>query len=481
MNLEQRLKDLEQRSADLQMPSPQREAVWNDVVRYCENYLDYLENAPAFSPLGDMGETLLDSPFTPEGIPMHEALAMLRTSVDRKGHNTAAAGFLSYVPVSPTFPSMLGDLLAAVASRYAGHFNAGPGAVRMEHMVQRWMADVVGYPQSSTGNLTSGGSLANLIGIVCARTASGIRAKDFDRSVVYMTEHTHHCVDKALCVAGLDECIVRKVPTDAALRMDATALERLITEDRAASFIPLIVVANAGTTDSGAVDPLEDIARISRANKVWFHVDGSYGGFFALTPDGKTILKGIDQCDSLALDPPKGLYVPWGCGAVLVRDGNQLYETFKGQGAYMLDVTTPRDVLSPSDLSPELSKLSRGLRIWLPLKLFGTAPFEAAIEEKLLLAKYAWEKLRGMEGFECGPEPDLSIVMFRALAKEGDSNEFNMRIVKAIEEDGRIHVSSTTIHGVVYLRLAVLGFRTHTKTIDLALELLRQFADRLDC
>lgn len=462
------------------MSSEERAKVWDEVIRYCENYLEFLEDAPAFSPFGDKGKSLLNSPISEKAISIQEALNILDVSVDHMGHNTAAPGFLSYIPISPVFPAILGDLLAAVTSRYAGHFHAGPGAVRMEDMVLNWMADLVGFPKGFAGNLTSGGSMANLSGIVCARTASKIKARDFERSVIYMTEHAHHCLDKSLRVAGLDECIVRRIPVDQSLRMDSNKLNEAILADKAESKLPMIIIATAGTTDSGSIDPLDQLAAVARRHNVWLHVDGAYGGLFSICAKGKQALKGIGESDSLALDPPKGLYVPWGCGAVLVREGRHLYDAFQGAGAYMNDVAAPGELLSPSDLSFELSKLSRGLKIWLPLKLFGTEPFAAAMDEKLLLARYAWDRLGEMPGFERGSVPDLSIVLFRYVPSTGTANELNEKLIEAMTADGRVHMSSTRIKGNVFLRLAILGYRTHQESVDLALNLLQEFAADLE-
>jgi len=213
---------------------------------------------------------------------------------------------------------------------------------------------------------------------------------------------------------------------------------------------------------------------------MWFHVDAAYGGFFVLTPSGKKALNGIERSDSVVIDPHKGLFLPYGLGVVLVKNGVHLKRAFAYQANYLQDTVQHQDEVSPAEVSPELTKHFRGLRIWLPLMIHGLAPFKAALEEKLLLAEYSYQKLKKMEGFEVGPKPDLSVVTFRYLPKNKDANEFNAALVKEIHDDGRIFLSSTTIEGVFTLRLAILSFRTHLATMDFTLNLLQEKAQMLD-
>ncbi len=246
--------------------------------------------------------------------------------------------------------------------------------------------------------------------------------------------------------------------------------------------VPWLIVATAGTTDTGAVDPLPSIADIARENQLWMHVDGAYGGMFALCEMGKEILRGIEASDSLTIDPHKGLYMPMGTGAVLVRHGSHLLKAFQYHANYLDGAETAfaSDQVSQSDLSPELTRPFRSLRLWLALKLTGVVPFQAALEEKLLLARHFHDGLQHLHNFVVGPRPDLSVITFRYHPKHGDANEFNEKLIQAIQRDGRIFLSSTRINGEVTLRLAVLGFRTHLDTIELALEILSQKAKEIE-
>jgi glutamate/tyrosine decarboxylase-like PLP-dependent enzyme len=287
-------------------------------------------------------------------------------------------------------------------------------------------------------------------------------------------------LDKALRVAGLSECVKRYVPQDDHYRMRPDALEDMIAEDKREGLIPWLVIASAGTTDTGVVDPLVAIGDVADANDLWYHIDGAYGAFFALCEEGKKILEGMDRSHSIVMDPHKGLFLPYGSGAVLVRDGQKLFDAHFYTANYMQDAMASRDELSPADLSPELTKHFRGLRLWLPLKLHGLAPFRAAVEEKLYLARYFHQELQKIEGFEVGRYPDLSVVTYRYLPKHGDANAFNRRLNDAVIRDGRVFISSTLLEDRFILRLAVLCFRSHIDIIDKTLEILKEKVSLLE-
>ena len=198
-----------------------------------------------------------------------------------------------------------------------------------------WMAKIIGYPVEAGGNLTSGGSIANLVGIITARDSAGIKAKDFEKSVIYMTNQAHHSIDKAIRIAGLKECVQRLIPVDERWRMKSHLLEEAIIKDKQDWLNPFLVIASAGTTDTEAVDPLKDIGEIAANHKIWFHLDAAYGGFFILAESAIETLKGIERPDSIIMDPHKGLFLPYGSGAVLVKDKMKLHESNRYMANYM--------------------------------------------------------------------------------------------------------------------------------------------------
>ncbi len=467
-------------SARLLEPSPaQRQHLISRVMSYANNYLDELASAPAYATRPDNGRGIYASPIAEEGIDIDEALALLGENVDSLGINTTSGRYLGYIPGGGLFHSALGDYLAAVTNQYAGLFFGGPGAVRIENMLLRWIADLVGYPDGSAGNLTSGGSIANLTAIVTARDACGVVPETISASVVYVTEHVHHCIGKALRVAGLGNSVQRLVRVDDGYRMDPAALDQAILADKGAGLQPWLIVASAGTTNTGSVDPLFEIGEIAASHGVWFHVDGAYGALFALCPEGQAVLAGMEKSDSIVLDPHKTLFLPYGSGAVLVKDRAKLYAAFNAHADYLQDALDTVEELSSADLSPELTRHFRGLRLWLPLKLLGVAPFRAALSEKIHLARHFYEHIQKIDGFEVGPYPDLSVVTYRYLPKRGDPDEFNQRLMEAIQEDGRIFVSSTRVDGAFVLRAAIVCFRTHLDDVNEALDVLDRKAKQL--
>jgi glutamate/tyrosine decarboxylase-like PLP-dependent enzyme len=465
------IKELEKISRLLEPLAGKRDTVRKKVIDYSEYFINHIETIPAYNAIDENGSALFSFPVSEEPADIDLALSLIKNHVDDPGLNPASGGHLGYIPGGGIYYSALGDYLAAVFNRYAGVYFAGPGAVSMENVLIQWVAEVMGYPKEAFGNLTSGGSIANLIAVVCARDASQIKARDFDKGVIYLTKQVHHSVDKAIRIAGLKECIVRHVPMDEQYRMKADDLDRMIVLDKTNRLLPFLIIASAGTTDVGAIDPLEEIGVIAKRQELWYHIDGAYGGFFMLTGEGRKKLKGIENSDTLVIDPHKGLFLPYGSGVILARDRTQLSASHFYAANYMQDAMQATAELSPADVSPELTKHFRGLRLWLPLKLLGLKPFRACLEEKLLLAKYFYTEVQKI-GFETGPEPELSVVTYRYIPKKGDANEFNKRLIEEVQRDGRVFISSTMLNGNFILRAAILSFRTHLQTVDLLLEVL---------
>jgi aromatic-L-amino-acid/L-tryptophan decarboxylase len=477
--IREKIKRLEEISLLLEPAAPERLSSLKKIIDYSEDFLQNIDNLPSYNTIDHKGIGIYDSPIGEESGNIDEILKLLKDNVDSPGLNPASKGHLGYIPGGGIFHSSLGDYLAAITNRYAGIFFASPGAVRMENMMLDWMAGIIGYPKTSGGNLTSGGSISNLMGIVSARDSFQIKSKDLDKTVIYLSDQGHHSIDKAIRIAGLKECIKRYVSLDNRYRMKSQELEKMILSDQNAGLHPWLIVASAGTTDVGAVDPLMQISSIAEKYNLWVHVDAAYGGFFILCDSGKAVLHGLNKSDSIVMDPHKGLFIPYGSGAILVKNKMQLLESHHYQANYMQDASASTDEYSPADLSPELSKHFRGLRLWLPLKIIGLAPFKAALEEKIQLARYFYEELKIIDGIELGPYPELSVVTFRYIPRSGDANEFNKKLVSEIQRDGKVFLSSTILDGKFIIRLAVLSFRTHLNTIDLAIDIIKNMIKKI--
>ena len=474
MRIEEKIKVLERVALQLEPDQIQRSELRDQVIDYTEEFLENINENKAFIQTDHKGKAIYDHPISEEPQPLNELINIFKENVEKTGLNPASGGHLAYIPGGGLYPSSLGDYIADITNRYAGVFYPSPGAVRMENMLINWMRDEIGYPDTAAGNLTSGGSIANLIGIVTARDAFNIQSKNFHKVVIYLTEQVHHSVMKSIRIAGLYNAQIRHVPMDDHFRMDVDHLEELIKTDKEHGLQPWLIIASAGTTDTGAVDPIDKIADIKDEHNLWLHVDGAYGGFFILCDEGKKIIKGLDRTDSIVMDPHKGLFLPYGTGIVLIKDRKLLFQSHYYKANYLQDAEKFDEELSPADLSPELTKHYRGLRMWLPLKLFGLKPFRAGLEEKIWLARYFYEEIQKIEGFEVGSYPDLSVVTYRFMPKDGKPNEFNQKLLDLILEDGRVFLSSTMIGDKFYLRLAVLCFRSHKEIVDLALEVLKE-------
>jgi len=473
MDILEKLKILESESRKLD-PEPMLRNHWRKSVSdYSDSFLDNIEQIKAYVVSEDRGRDIYNTPIG-EPKTIESLLDVLAYNVDRPGLNPASGGHLAYIPGGGLFPSALGDYLADVFNRYAGMFFGSPGAVRMENQLIHWLCSQMGYPDTASGNLSSGGSIANMTAICTARDAKNLQAANFSKVVIYSTAQVHHCVHKSINMVGLREAVKRKVPMDSDFRMDPIALKRQILSDIASGLKPFMVIASAGTTDVGAVDPLDAIADICAELDLWFHVDAAYGGFFIMTDEVKSLFKGIERSDSLVIDPHKGLFLPYGTGAVLVRNGQKLFESQHMMASYLQDAYFDVEEVSPADLSPELTKHFRGLRLWLPLQLYGVETFRAALSEKIWLTRYFYEEIQKIEGFEVGPYPQLSVMTYRYVPETGDANAFNARLVEEVRNDGRVFLSSTMIEGVFYIRLAVLSFRTHLSTIQTCLQVLQE-------
>jgi len=456
------LRRVEAASRELDSP-PEEISRWlEDLSRFSAAYL--LENAAGPAYLGPAKSRSSEPTLPHAPSSFRDALAEYRELALRSGIVPTSGRFFGYVPGGGIPTAAVGDFLAALTNRYAGMYAASPGAGEIENATVRWLIEMIGFPEAAWGTLQSGGSLATLTSVIAARES---RPPDqWARSVVYRTEECHLAIQKALHVAGLAHVPSRVVPVDDRLRMSVSDLVRQVNQDRGEGLLAWMVFASAGTVNTGAVDPLDAIADVAAREKLWLHVDAAYGGFFVLTESAREVLAPMARADSVVLDPHKGLFLPYGCGALLVRDGALLKKGFSFTSSYLSDVHR-RGAASTADYSPELTRHFRSLRLWMSLKVHGLERFRAALEEKLILARIAHDRLRAMPRIEVGPEPDLSCVAFR-VREEGDA--VTQSVLDRILEEGRVHVSSTRLWGKLWLRICILCFRSHWEDLEAALE-----------
>jgi aromatic-L-amino-acid decarboxylase len=419
----------------------------------------------------ELSRALIERDPPETGTPAEELLDLLFDRAIPKSFNPASPGYLAYIPGGGLFPSAVAEFVAAAVNRYTGLFAAAPLLVQLETNVVRWFARLAGLPEGAGGVLTSGGSLANFSAIVAARRDR--LPEEFLSGVLYVSDQAHHCIAKAAVLAGFPPRRVREIPSDDAFRIRLDLLERAVSEDRKSGLLPFLVVGNAGTTNTGAVDDLDALASLAAREGLWFHVDAAYGGFFLMTERGRRRMAGIERADSIVLDPHKGLFLPYGSGCLLARDAATLRRAHAAGAEYLPGMQSDPDLVDFCEISPELSRPYRGLAAWLPLKLHGLGAFRRNLDEKLDLASYAAGELARRPGIEITAPPDLSLFAFR-FARRGEEEpelaERNRRILAAVNAPGRVYLTATTTKGKTFLRICVLSFRTHRDRVDAALE-----------
>lgn len=438
-------------------------------------HLESLPQQPAADVEGADDVALsLREPMPEQGVPFEDLLGLLFERAVPKSFNAAGPGYLAYIPGGGLFVSALGDLIADAVNRYTGLWVPAPALVQLEANVLRWFAELVGYPSGAGGILTSGGSLANFSALVAARRAR--LPENFLAGTLYASDQVHHSVQKAALLCGFPERNLREVESDDSFRLRLDRLEAQVRADRAAGLVPFLLVANGGSTNTGAVDDLEALADFCAREGLWLHVDAAYGGFFALCERGRNALRGLARADSITLDPHKGLFLPYGSGALLVRDATLLRQAHSLHAEYLPAVQEDLTRTDFAELSPELSRPYRGLRAWLPLKLYGWDAFRRALDEKLDLAQEAERGLRAMAGIEVVTPTQLTVVTFR-LAERGLSPEQadarNRELLERVNAKKRVFLSGTLLRGRFVLRICVLSFRTHLERVQAALEDVR--------
>ncbi len=429
----------------------------------------------------ELARSLME-PLPEDGEPYEGLLERLFDDVIPVGFNTAGPGYLAYIPAGGLFQSAVGDFIAESVNRYTSIWLPAPGLAQIEAVVVRWFCEIVGYPDEALGLLTTGGSMANFTAIFTARRER--LEENFLGGTIYVSDQVHHSIQKAAMLAGFPASSVRVVGSDGDYRMDLGELQDMIAADRAAGGRPFFVVGSAGTVNTGAVDDLAGIAAIAAAHDLWFHVDAAYGGFFALTDRGREVLAGIELSDSMSLDPHKSLFIPYGTGSLLVRERETLSRAhaIEAEAGYLPNMREHSDFVDFSEISPELSRGHRGLRIWLPLKMHGAGAFRRQLDEKLDLARWITERLREIDGIEIVAAPQLSLVAFRLRRPDlsgDDLNELNRRFLDAVNDRRRIFISHAVVGGEYVLRLCVLSFRTHMPAMELALEDIRAVVEEL--
>ena len=460
---------------DLELPANRMRELVDKALERIVDHISSLDSQPSADVEGC--EALARSLVEPLPERPTEYAALLDTLFKElvpKSFNTAGPGYLAYIPGGGLFHSAVADLISDAVNRYVGVWIAAPGLAQLEANVIRWFSAIVGYPVEARGILTTGGSLANFTALVTARR--NLLPDNFLSGILYASDQVHHSVVKAAMLAGFPAGNVREIVTDDAFRISLHHLERSIESDRRRGLCPFLVVGNAGTTNTGAVDDLDSLADAAARENLWLHVDAAYGGFFMLTGKGREVMRGIERAHSVTLDPHKGLFLPYGTGSLLVRDGEALRQAHAVDASYLPPMQQDSDLVDFCLYSPELSRDFRGLRVWLPIKMHGIEPFRRNLEEKLELAAWAADELRSIPSVEIVAEPQLSLLAFRVVRSGwdmGTANEFNRCLLQGVNARKRVYLTGTVLRGKFVIRICVLSFRTHFDRMQAALEDIR--------
>ena len=385
--------------------------------------------------------------------------------------NTASPGYLAYIPGGGVYTAALADFIADTTNRYTGVWQAAPALLQLESNALNWLREWIGMPAGTSGVFTTGGSMATFNAVLCAREQ--YLGAEIRRGVLYTSDQAHHCVHKSARLAGIMPDRVRSIPCDARYHMPVDSLRAAIAADRSAGLTPFMVVSSAGTTNTGAVDPLDAIADLCAGNDLWHHVDGAYGAFFQLCDDTRTVLRGIERADSLTLDPHKGMFMPYGTGALLVRDGARLRAAHEATADYLPDMPSPAEFYDPSQHGPDLSRGFPGLRMWMTMKIYGTDTFRAAIAEKRALALDAAARVSQLPHVVMDAPPELSLFPFHLTwpgATRAQEDNATRALMDNVSKRGRVMISGAVAGGRYVGRVCVLSFRTHAAQIDALVE-----------
>jgi len=383
-------------------------------------------------------------------------------------------GYLAFIPSFTTWPAALAELTAAAANLYCGAWMESAGATQIELEVIDWFRSWLGWPAGTAGVLVNGGSAANLTALLVAREAAGGPSPD---SVLYVSDQAHSSLARTARAMGLLPHQVRVLPTDDRWRLLPATVTAAVRADRAAGRVPFALCASAGSTNTGAVDPLAGLADVCAAERLWLHVDAAYGGFAALTPKGRAALAGLERADSVTLDPHKWLYQPMECGCVLIRDGARLEQTFAIHPDYLDgDAVQGAGEVNFADRGLQLSRGFRALKVWMAVQTFGLAAFRACIQRNLELAEYAESLIRGHPGLTLMAPATLGIVCFRREWPGCDEAETERRgtaLADELERGGTALVSTTRLAGRHAIRLCILN---PTSTARHVREVIEHFA-----
>ena len=453
----------------------------NSVIEFMADYLGDLRNRHVYRHMSSREiRDRLDAALPTKGTDFDGLLKVFREDIIPFSRQNAHPRMLGYVQSPGTPLAAFADLLASTLNANLTVWRSAPAPVELERLTIDWIRQILGFNAEAGGLFVSGGSMANLAAIAAAR-----QAKDFSsgRFRMYASSETHFSIAKAAALLGIGRGNVRLVAVDERFKIRVDDLVAKITADLNAGYVPFCVVANAGTVNTGAVDPLAEIREVADRFQLWMHVDGSYGGFAVLAESARKLFAGIEAADSIALDPHKWLYLPVDVGCVIYRTPEIARAAFAHEAEYTRIIGEAADeAFAFWDYGPELSRRFRALKVWMLLKGVGLDCLGEAIESNLACARYLESMVRASDNFEMVAPVELSIFCFRhvpvQLRNESPQaiDAFNERLLVALQRDGSSYVSNATLGGRFALRGCVLNYRTTLRDMEILLDDLRRVA-----
>ncbi len=424
-------------------------------------------------------EALLREPAPEEGRPAREVLDRAVREILPVAARVDHPRFFAFVPSAPTWPGVVADFLAAGFNTFQGTWLGSGGPSEVELVVTDWIRTWIGYPEGAGGLFTSGGSAASLDALVAAREAAGAP----ERPAVYMSDQSHSALERAARIVGVRPEGVRKVASDERFRIEVDDLARRVREDRADGWAPVAVCANAGTTNTGSVDPLRELADFCAEEGIWLHVDGAYGGFGVLAERGRALMEGIERADSVTLDAHKWLFQPFEVGCLMVRDVRTLERAFNVHPEYLQDTDLGEEHVNFGDRGLQLSRSFRALKVWMSIQTFGTSAFRRAVAHAIELADRAEARVKASPVLELLSPASLGIVCFRfrpgPAVEDAKLEALNERIQGRVIESGTAMMSSTRLKGRYALRLCILSHRTTWRDVEETLAAVEAFGREL--
>lgn len=421
-----------------------------------------------------------------ESRPLEEVMEEMTEEIFKYRYNANHPRYLGFVPGPASSLSWLGDVMTSAYNLHAGSWMNCPAASCIEHALLAWFCRQAGFTGDSKGInpggiFVSGGSMANMTALIAARNK--LLSDDTQHlGTAYVSEQTHSSVAKDLRIIGVTDKRIRKIPTDAHFRMDMRKLQSAIREDIAAGFIPFVVIASAGTTNTGSIDPMEEISALCQKYGIWMHVDGAYGASILLSKKYRHLLNGVEKADSLSWDAHKWLFQTYGCGMTLVKNRNDLFNSFSANPEYLHDLAAENEHFNAWDMGVELTRPARGLRLWLTLQVLGQNTLSDAIEHGIQIAEYAEKELQKTADIEILSPAQLAILTFRFAPNhlsEKEKDELNQKISKKMLENGYAGIFTTQLAGRKVLRICAIHPDTSEADIRSTVSLLNQFYQEL--